>query len=181
MTALRHIGILVLIYLGVVAQSSLVPEQLAGMGRPFLPAILLVLIAAWCEATPAILWSGVLGFVLDGLSTERLGVQLALAAMLALGMQLLRSMWSSRNRVSLLAMVLVTGFAWRTLAPMTHAVLTGHVVDPHVVLIDAARDTAATTAIAGVLILLGRGLTGRGFLNRTAITSSTPRWGTVAR
>ncbi len=170
-----------MIYLGVVVQSSLVPGDLAGMGRPFLPALLLVLIAAGCDATPAILWSGVLGLLLDGLSTERLGVQLALAALLGLGLQLMRPLWSSRSVLSLVAMVMLTGLAWRMLAPMTQAVLAGRVVDPQTVLIDAVQDAAWTTAIAAVVILLGRGLIGHGVRARMMVSNPSPHWGTAAR
>ena len=137
---LRHIGILAMIYLGVVAQSSLVPTEILGMGRPFLPAILLVVIALACNATASIVWSGLLGLVLDGLSTERLGVQLALAALLGLGLQVMQSLWRSRSLVPLVAMSMILCVAWRTLSPMTHAVLSGRIVDPHLVLTDAVQD-----------------------------------------
>jgi rod shape-determining protein MreD len=170
-----------MIYVGVVAQSSLVPAELAGMGRPFLPALLLVLIAVRCDATASILWSGLLGFVLDGLSTERLGVQLALAAMLGLGLQLMRSMWKSRRLVNLVATVMVTCLAWRTLGPMTQAVLAGRTVDPYVVLMDAVQDAAWTAAIAAVLLLLGRGLAGQSARARMMVANPNADWGTATR
>ncbi len=181
MTVLRHLGILVLIYLCVVAQSSLVFAQVAGLGRPFLPAALLVLIAAFCDATPSILWSGLLGLLLDGLSPDRLGLQLALAAVLGFGLQLLQPMWRSRSRLALVAMVLLTSFAWRALSPMCQAVLAGRVVDPHVVLTNAVQDAVWTVVLAGVFILAARGLFSGGSRARFAVPNPRQHWGTALR
>ena len=94
-------GILAALYVGLVVQSSFVSSDLTGVGRPFLPAALLVLIAACCETSPAILWSGLLGLALDGMSTERLGVQLALASLLGLGLQLMQPKVQKCTRVTL--------------------------------------------------------------------------------
>lgn len=178
---LRHMGILIVIYLGMAVQSSLISADLAGIGRPFLPAALLVLISACCEAPSAILWSGVLGLILDGMSTERLGVQLAVAALLGLSLRLMQPMWRSRSLLAFVAMILLTTFAWRALSPMTQAMLSGRVVDPQVVLKDAARDAAWTAILAGVLILVSRGLVGDRSRNRIMVASSSPRWGTAGR
>lgn len=177
---LRHIGILAMIYLGVVAQSSLVPTEILGMGRPFLPAILLVVIALACNATASIVWSGLLGLVLDGLSTERLGVQLALAALLGLGLQVMQSLWRSRSLVPLVAMSMILCVAWRTLSPMTHAVLSGRIVDPHLVLTDAVQDAAWTAAVA-CLLLLGRRLFGHRGSAEIIIAKPSPRWSAAVR
>lgn len=180
---LRHLGILVLIYLGVVAQTSLVLDELSGLGRPFLPAFLVVVIVASCEGTPAILWSALLGLVLDGLSVERLGIQLALASLVAFGLQLLRPLRGSRNLLSLVAMILTACVAWRMLSPMTLAVLNGRVVDPGVVFQAAVRDAVWTAAVGSVLILVTRGLFGSGSRARTSIprTEAQAGWGMAAR
>ena len=179
MTVLRHLGILALIYLCVVAQSSLGSTEATGLGRPFLPAALLVLIAATCHPTPSILWSGLLGLVLDALSPDRLGLQLAVAAMLGLGLQVLQPMWRSRSRLALVAMILLTSFAWRVLSPMCQAVLAGRVVDPQIVLTNAVQDAVWTGILGGALILVGRSLFGRGTRSRIVVANPRQRWGTT--
>jgi len=178
-TLLRHLGILILIYLCVIAQTSLVSTEAAGLGRPYLPAAVLVVIAVSCHAT-SILWSGLLGLVLDALSPDRLGLQLAIAAMLGLGLQVLQPMWRSRSRLALVAMVLLTSFAWRALSPMCQAVLAGRVVDPQIVLTNAVQDAVWTGIVAGVFILVGRSLFGS---SRSPIVVAPPRqrWGTTNR
>jgi rod shape-determining protein MreD len=156
-TLLRHAGILCLLYLAVVVQTSVVTD-LPPMGRPFLPALMLMVMAAWCHPVVSILWAGFMGFVLDGISTERLGIQLGLAAILALGLQLLRPIWRRRGPVSMTVCTLVVALFWRALSPMTCAVLSGRVVDPHVTLNSALRDGAATAVVALVVFVAGRAL-----------------------
>lgn len=147
-----------MIYAGVIAQTSLVSADLPG--RPFLPAILLVLIAACSEPTPAILWSGLLGLILDGLSMERLGVQLAMASLLALGLQMFRPLWNSRSLLALVAMIVITCMAWRMLSPMTLAILGGRAVNPNQIFRDAVQVTCWTLLAGGILVLIGRGMFG---------------------
>jgi len=156
---LRHVGILILIYLGVVAQCSLVPLTTTA-GRPFLPAFVLVMIVISCESSLSLIWAAVLGLVLDALSTERLGVQLALVAMLAFGLQLMRPIWQSRSLLSIVSMVLLSCAAWRLLVPTMQAAIADRAVDPHVLLTDAVQDSVWTAAISAMLILLMRGVFG---------------------
>ena len=176
---LRFVGALVTIYVGVVAHCSVVPTEVAGMGRPFLPALILVVIAAACDASLSILLAGLLGLILDGLSTERLGVHLALAAMLALALQLLQPMWRSRSALGLIAMTIVICLAWRMLAPMALAMLSERKVDPHALLTFAIQDAAWTAAVATVLILLARGMVGQKSQVRVANERSTSKWATA--
>lgn len=158
-------------YLGVVAQCSLVPQATA-VGRPFLPAFVLVMIVVSCESNLSLVWAAILGLVLDGLSTERLGVQLGLAALLAFGLQLMRPVWQSRSLLSLVSMVLLTSVAWRVLAPTVQAALVDRAVDPHVLLTDAVQDAAWTAGVSALLILLVRGLVG--YRTRPAFAVSRP-------
>lgn len=178
---LRHVGILLMIYLGLVLQTSLVPVESAGVGRPFLPAILMVLIAVGCEATSSILWSGVLGLMVDGLSTERLGIELALAAMIGLGLQWLRPLWRSNSPLALVSMILLTCAIWRIASPMAHAALTDRAIDVHLVLTDAVQDSMWTAVIGGVVILMGRGLVGYSSRTKWINPSPGPRWQTLTR
>lgn len=181
MIVLRHVGILLMIYLGLVLQTSLVPAETAGMGRPFLPAIVMVMIAVWCEATPSILWSAILGLLIDGISAEHLGIELALAALLAWGLQCLRPAWQSHSLLALVSMFMLTCVTWRIAGPMTHAVLAGRVIDIHPVLTDAVQDSAWTAVIGGAVILVGRGLVGHGSGTRLINPSPGPRWQPIAR
>jgi len=176
---LRHVGILVMIYLGVVAHCSLVPADVMGMGRPFLPAILLVFIAAACHPTLAIVWAGFVGFLLDGLSTERLGIQVGLAAMLGLGLQLTHSLWRSRSLVALIAMSMLACVTWRALSPMTQAILAGRVANPHSILTDAVQD-AAWTAVVACVLMLGLRLFSNG-PTESVVKRSAPRWSPAVR
>ena len=176
---LRNVGILVMIYLGVVAHSSLVPADVMGMGRPFVPAILLVFIAAACHPNLAIVWAGFVGFLLDGLSTERLGIQVGLAAMLGLGLQLTQSLWRSRSLIAMVAMSMLVCVAWRALSPMSQAILTGRVVDPHSILTDAVQDAAWTAVVACVLVL-GLRIFRQG-PTEPVVNRPAPRWNTAVR
>ena len=172
---LRHIGILILIYLGLVAQCSLVPQATI-VGRPFLPAFILVVIVAACEPNLSLLWAALLGLALDGLSTERLGLQVAIAAMLAFGLQLMRPIWQSRSLLSLVSMVLLTSVTWRLLVPTMQAALADRAVDPHVLLTDAVQDAAWTAGVSAALILLVRGLFGQRARPAFAVSRPATRW-----
>ena len=173
----RFVGVLATIYVGVVAHCSLVPDAVAGYGRPFLPALVLVVIVAGCEPSLSILLAGLLGLILDGLSTERLGLHLALAAMLALALQLLHPMWKSRSVLGLLAMTIVTCLAWRMLGTTAQALLADRKVDPHLLMTAAIQDAAWTAAIATVLILITHGLIGPGADSRMTVDRSKSAWG----
>lgn len=176
---IRHALILLLIYGGIVLQASVVADW-PGISRPFLPALLLVVIAASCGPATAILWSGCVGLMLDAISTERLGTQLGLAAILALGLQLLRSTWRSCHPLSLTVATMGIAAFWRALSPMTLAVLTGRVVDPHVVLKSAICEATSTAVVTFTCILITFGLTGN-LLRSGSSDGHGPRVGMAIR
>lgn len=179
---LKVFGILAMTYLGLVAQSSLVPGGSTNLGGPFFPALLLVMIAACCGGASSVLWSGLVGLLLDGMSNDKMGVQLILAVVLALMLQWTRSMWGSQSLVALVAMVMVVCLSWRALSPMTLAVLSGRVVDPQVILTDAIQDATWSGTIAAALILVGRGLMRPGIRgNSMNLSRSVPRMRTAVR
>jgi cell shape-determining protein MreD len=138
-------------------------------------------IAACCEAKLSLLLSGLLGLMLDGLSTERLGVHLAIAVLLAFSLQLLQPLWRSRSVAALVAMVLWICAAWRTLAPVACAMSVGRTVDPHRIMTIAVQEAAWTAAAACLLILAVRGLIGRHAEERTSAASVGQRWGAAVR
>ena len=177
---LRHAGILSLIYLCLVVQSSLIVD-LPEFGRPFLPAVTLVLIVAWSNPAAGIFWSGFLGSVLDCISADRLGIQLGLATILALGLQLLKPLWRSRHALPLAAIALVICAFWRLLSQMTHAVLNGRTVDPHLVLKSAVRDAMSTGIVAIVIFVIGFGLMGNILRSRNEIAAPRRRVGMAVR
>ena len=179
-TVLRHFGIIGLIYLTAALQSSVMTDELLGASwgtsRPYLPAVALVVIAASCEGTLAIVWSASLGLLLDGLSTERLGMQLSLASLFGLGLQLGKSLTRARGALVLTATVFGLTVMWRAMSPMTCAVLAGRVVDPSTVM-SAAMNSAATTAVAGfVLIVLGRAIFGTSSRHKETAPGLSNRW-----
>lgn len=163
----RHLAILLSIYLCLVVQSSIVAE-LPEVGRPFLPAFLLVMIAMLAHPAIAVIWSGLVGLLLDGLSVERLGVQVGLAAVLALGLQLMKPLWKSCHPLVMVAMCLTVAGFWRVLSPMTLAVLSGRVINPDPILNSAVCDAISTAVFASALFLAWFMVLGNRLRKRTA-------------
>jgi rod shape-determining protein MreD len=174
---LKLIGILAMIYVGVVAQSSLIHDVATEFGGPFVPAMLLVLIAAALEGTPAVMASALLGLILDGASTERLGLQMTFATVFGFALQALRPVWGSRSIVALVSMAMLATVCWRIAAPVTQSLLAGRTIDPHSTLTSAVQDSAWTAVVAGVLILVWRGLTRTSHAGPGRLTArASPRW-----
>lgn len=157
---IRYPAIFGLIYMTAAVQSNLSPAA-PEMGRLFLPATILVLVAAWVHPAMAIVCSAILGFVLDGISPERLGIQMSLAAVLALGLQIIRPLWKSQNPIALAISVVVVVVAWRVLSPITYAALSHRNIDPVSVFQQALRDAVMTSLGSLILFLVLRGMTRR--------------------
>lgn len=174
---LRHFGIIGLIYLTVALQSSLLTGEIVGPSRPFLPAITLVAIAVWSSGPAAIVWSGCLGMLLDGLSPERLGVQLLLASLLGLGLQLGKSARRARGLMTLTAAVFAVAMVWRVMSPMTYAVLSGRIVDPAVVVASATSEAGSTTVVGFILICLSRAIVFSSMTSERNVSELSNRWG----
>ena len=164
-------------------QSSLVAD-LPELGRPFLlkPSPL-VLIVAWSNPAAGIFWSGFLGSVLDCISADRLGVQLGLATILAAGIAVVEApVGGSRHALPLA----VSGCGHLRpsgvlLSQMTHAVLNGRTVDPHLVLKSAVRDATSTGIVAVVVFVIGFGLIGNILRTRNEIAAPRRRVGMAVR
>ncbi len=172
----RHLTIAGLIYLSIALQSSEIAGWTTTAGGPFLPALTLIVIALWCEGTAAIIWSSGVGLVLDGLSPERLGVQVALTAMIGLGLQILKSTSRSRGVMAVAAMAFLTTMVWRVLSPMTYAVLASRVVDPVQVLAAALSDAVWTAGVAVILAVTSRWLLGSSSRRETSAAGLSNRW-----
>jgi cell shape-determining protein MreD len=169
---LRQAGILILIYASIVAQTSLLTDWTSA-SKPFFPALVLVMIAASSHPAVAVFWSGFAGLILDGVSTERLGVQLGLATILALGLQLFRSIWGSCKVLPLCAAVLTVTTFWKALSPMTYAVLTGRVIDARLALNSAVHEAVATAVVAVLVSFVWRALMRNSW--RSGISSESTR------
>ena len=158
---MRQLSILCSIYLSVALQSSAIVGELPTNCRPFLPALTLVAIALWSNGATAILWSACLGLLLDGLSPERLGVQMSLVAVIGWGLQVVKSNSRSRGAISVMATVFVVALLWRAVSPLVYGVLSGRVVDPLTVLAMAVVEASVTAGLAGLLVCGERLLLGR--------------------
>lgn len=158
---MRQFSIMCSIYLSVALQSSAIVGELPTSCRPFLPALTLVAIALWSNGATAILWSSCLGLLLDGLSPERLGVQMSLAAGIGWGLQVVKARSRSRGEISVMTAVFVAALLWRAISPFLYGALSGRVIDPLTVLAMAVVEAGVTTGLAGLLAIGMRLLLGR--------------------
>ena len=171
---MRQVFIACSIYLTVALQGSAVVGELPPNCRPFLPALTLVAIGLWSEGATAIVWSASLGLLLDGLSPERLGMQMSLAAAFGWGLQIVKSNSRSRGVVSVMAIVFVVALLWRVASPLVYSALSGRVLDPLVVLAMAVVEASVTAGLAGLLVCGERLLLGGSVVrgHSTPLTSS---------
>ena len=149
---MRQLSIMCLIYLSVALQSSAIVGELPTSCRPFLPALTLVAIALWSNGATAILWSACLGMLLDGLSSERLGIQMSLAAAVGWGLQVVKSNSRSRGVISVMTTVFVVALLWRAVSPFVYGALSGRVVDPLTVMAMAVVEASVTAGLAALLV-----------------------------
>ncbi len=148
---LKVCSILSSIYIAVAVQGSAIVGEGSMWCRPFLPALALVAILFWSEGVAAVLWSACLGLLLDGLSLDRLGVQMGLAALLGCGLQVAREQRRSIGAVTFVGMVLVVTFAWRVAAPFMLGLLDGRTTDVSGVFAAAVVEAVATAGLAAVI------------------------------
>ena len=173
---MRQPAILCAIYLSIALQSSTLMTELPLQYRPFLPAIALVMIGIWVEGSLAILWSGCLGLLLDGMSSERMGLQLSLCALLACGLQLTHPRRRCVNVVSAMVIVFVLAFIWRTGSPLLIASLDGNRVDVLTVVVASVVEASVTAGFAGGLLLVTWLIPGRPDGERLGDGSRNRRW-----
>jgi rod shape-determining protein MreD len=171
MTAVRQVFIACSIYLTIALQSSAVWGELPQNCRPYLPALTLVAVGLGSEGATAIVWSACLGLLLDGLSLERLGVQMSLAAGIGWGLQVVKANSRPRAAISVTAIVIVVALLWRVASALVHSILSGRVVDPLAVLAMAVIEASVTAGFAGLFVcgavLLLRGSIARGHSDRS--------------
>lgn len=109
-----------LIYSGLVAQSTLVPMLPAEI-HPCVPALVLLGIGLTTPPSMAIAWSGVMGFALDALTSGRMGIQMGLAALIAWWLQSVRKTWLMRSPVTLGCVAAALAIGWRGLVGVIQA------------------------------------------------------------
>lgn len=129
--------------------------------RPFLPALTLVAIAFWSNGATAILWSSCLGLLLDGLSSERLGVQMCLAVVFGWGLQIVKLNNRSRGVISVMTIVFLVALSWRAVSPFIYGSLNGRTIDLMTALVTAVVEASITAGVAGILVIVMRLLLGR--------------------
>lgn len=177
---LRFLGMLGFIYVGLVLQSGViadVPEP----GRPFLPAILLIVAAGAFDPLVAMLLAGIIGFLLDGLSTDKLGIQLTVTVLLGFGLQLVFPLWRSKGLLALSAMTMLTCLIWRLATPYVYATLAGQSLDPHAVMTRAIQEAVGTAVVGALLILIWRGTIGHRPRRRESVRAVKTAWQMATR
>lgn len=148
---MRHLALAIAVYLTVAVQSSVLSWEGPLVWRPFLPALTLLAITLWVEGASVLVWSAVLGLLLDGLSSERLGMQMSLAVLLAGMLQWLTARRRSTGVMSAMALAFLVTLLWRILSPVLVSALAGRATDALLILASASRDAAATGGLAGLL------------------------------
>ena len=148
----RSFSIFCSIYLAVAVQSSVIVSEWPAGCRPFLPALVLVAIAFWSNGAAAVAWSASVGLLLDGLSLERLGVQLAWATLLGCGLQVAIANVRSSGPITWVGMVFAVAMVWRVVLPLGLGFLDGRSVDAAGVLAIAIVEAAATAGLAAAIV-----------------------------
>ncbi len=101
-----------------------VPGHLAtDLFRPWLPGIVLVASVVLTEGMVSVIWAGILGFGVDCLSIERLGVHLVVATAVAVGIILVRNDERPHGVILFGSLVFSATFLWRSLAAVIHGIL----------------------------------------------------------
>jgi len=167
----RQFSIVSFIYLSVAMQSSALAAELPVSCLPFLPALTLIGIAYWSTGIEAILWSACLGFMLDGISAEPFGLQMALAAGISGGLQCVRENSRKYGFITMVAQVFLVTLVWRASSSlvsdnrsMPGAVMTATIVS-------AFQDAVVTAGLAAIIF------TGDRFLLSGLHTQRDTRYG----
>jgi len=149
--AVRQLFIASSIYLTVALQTSAIVGELPSNCRPLFPAMMLVAICFWSKGAAAIAWSALLGLLLDGLSPERLGVQLSLAAAIGWFLQAFPAISRSRGIASVMVAVFAAALLWRAISPLVYSAMSGRIIDPLAVLTLAVVEASITVGVTGLL------------------------------
>ena len=106
------------------------------------------------------MWSAGLGLLLDGMSSERLGLQMSFAAAIAWGLQLVKTNGRFRGGVATSGIAFVVVLLWRTLSPFVDSTLSGREVEPFVIVATASLEAGLTAGLALMIVMGDRLLLG---------------------
>ena len=172
----RQAIIACLIYLSLVLQAS-GRDGLTYFGMQiWLPGIAFVACHSLTNGTASLVWSGILGFGLDCLGTEQMGMNLAIITLISLGILLVRS--GERQPTILLYGLFgfVSTFLWRAAVLAIHCRL-DHQLLPLTSILTMAASNGLSVAVVIVTCRTLQFLLRRGFSpRRTSTVSLSNRW-----
>lgn len=165
-----------LIYLSLVLQASWHDASVYSQIPIWLPGIAFVACHSLTRGTSSLVWSGILGFGLDCLGADQMGMNLAIITMISLGTLVLRS--GERQPTILLygLFAFVSTFLWRAAVLAIHCRL-DHQTLPLASILAMAALNGLSVAVVIVTsqtlhFLLTRGLSPR----RSSTVSLSNRW-----
>lgn len=178
----RHLGTACLIYFALALQATTAHEIAVYDVRPWFPGIVLVACVLLHRGASAIGWAGVLGLGVDSVSSERLGVQLAIACIIAGVLSAASEETPSNGPLLKMIFVIVATFLWRSLNGMVQAWLCEQAIDPLRILILSSGDASYTAALT-LMLLICRQTLKRGLRRREARSpfSLNNQWSMLTR
>ena len=179
---MRHLATVCLIYISLVLQSCVASHLAFHSFRPWFPGIGLAIVVLLHTDVAGLIWAGILGLVVDGLSAERLGVHLVVSTFVAMGLLMTRHDVHSNRTVLLVVFVFAGSMFWRIVSMTTHAMLVGRDADLTGLLTIAVADglyTSVLTVGIALLICLFQKLFGRRETPKSIMLSN--RWAMLTR
>ena len=179
---LNHLVTACLIYLSLVLQSYLASDLAIDSFRPWFPGIILAIGILLHTEVAGLVWAGILGLALDGLSAERLGVHLVISTVVAMALMMTRHDIHSNRSVLLGVFVFAGSLLWRFVSMTTFAMLAGRDADIQASLTIALGDGIYTTVLTTAASLLF-GILQTAFGRRDTATSIrlSNRWTMLTR
>jgi cell shape-determining protein MreD len=162
-----------LVYLSLVLQTSLASDVALGAFQPWLPGVSLALCLMLTDATATLFWAAVLGFGVDCLSGQRLGVHVVVATVVTTGLLMFRT---DRRPVGIVAfgtLVLAGTFLWRTLSVLAQGMLDRQMIDAAVISVSGIY--SALVAI-GLLLVIRFIIDAMGIHRQSGAVQLANRW-----
>lgn len=152
----RQLIVAGLIYLALVLQTTVIGDFPDIAFRPWLPGLILVVCIRFSDDAAGLVWSAILGLGVDCLSTERLGIQLTIAVLIAVGTQQMLTDKPSMGIVTTGFLVFAATLIWRGIACVTQGILVRQPIELFDVTLSACGSGCATAGLAIALMVLGR-------------------------
>jgi rod shape-determining protein MreD len=153
----RHLVIACLIYLTLVLQSSFASDLAFHGFRPWLPGIALVACVLLHDGAASLMWSSLLGLAVDSLSAERLGLNVAIATLVAMGLLITRQEIRSFGVVLTGIFVLIGTIGWRVASATTLGLLNEQTLNTPQLLMSELGSGVYTGVVTICLLSLIRG------------------------